>query len=120
VPVIQPGDVPNTITHVLLLYFKESQREQALMEALNLFEDRYFLIDTTSEGNAMLGLVARTLAETEENFIRSRKIEGVRNVKMLILKETQDFSEWLDLEIERKIAETSGKPPRLDVDLTTR
>jgi hypothetical protein len=39
---------------------------------------------------------------------------------MLILKETQDFSEWLDLEIERKIAETSGKPPRLDVDLTTR
>lgn len=68
----------------------------------------------------MLGLVARTLAETEENFIRSRKIEGVRNVKMLILKETQDFSEWLDLEIERKIAETTGKPPRLDVDLTKR
>jgi DNA-binding Lrp family transcriptional regulator len=38
VPAIQPGDVPNTITHVLLLYFKESQREQALMEALHLFE----------------------------------------------------------------------------------
>jgi hypothetical protein len=52
--------VPNTITHVLL-YFKESQREQALMEALQLFEDKYFLIDTTSEGNVMLGLVAQTL-----------------------------------------------------------
>ena len=91
------------------------------MEALNLFEDRYFLIDTTSEGNAMLGLVAQTLAETEDNFIRCRKIEGVQNVKMLILKETQDFSEWLDLEIERKIAETSGKPPpHVDVDIITR
>jgi DNA-binding Lrp family transcriptional regulator len=114
VPAIQPGDVPNTITHVLLLYFKESKREQALMEALHLFEDKYFLIDTTSEGNAMLGLVAQTLAETEENFISSRKIEGVRNVKMLILKETQDFSEWLDQEIETKIAETS-KLPHTDI-----
>ena len=120
VPVIQPGDVPNTITHVLLLYFRESQREQALTEALHLFEDRYFLIDTTSEGNAMLGLVAQTLAETEENFIRSRKIEGVQNVKMLVLKETKDFSEWLDREIERKIVETSRKPLRLDVDIVTR
>ena len=42
------------------------------MKALRLFEDKYFLIDTTSEGNAMLGLVAQTLAETEENFIRSK------------------------------------------------
>ena len=109
VPSIQPGGVPNTITHVLLLYFKEARRKQALMEALDLFEDRYFLVDTTPEGNAMIGLVAQTLAETEENFIRSRKIEGVRNVKMLILKETQDFSEWIDLEIERKIADTSRK-----------
>jgi DNA-binding Lrp family transcriptional regulator len=120
VPVIQPGDVPNTITHVLLLYFKESRREQALMDALRLFEDRYFLIDTTSEGNAMLGLVAQTLAETEENFIRCRKIDGVQNVKTLILKETQDLSEWLDREIERKIVETSGKPARVDVDIITR
>ena len=88
------------------------------MKALHLFEDKYFLIDTTSEGNAMLGLVAQTLAETEENFISSRKIEGVRNVKMLILKETQDFSEWLDQEIERKIAETS-KLLHADVDIVT-
>ncbi len=118
VPAIQPGDVPNTITHVLLLYFKESQREQALMKALHLFEDKYFLIDTTSEGNAMLGLVAQTLTETEENFISSRKIEGVRNVKMLNLKGTQDFSEWLDQEIETKIAEIS-KLLHADVDIVT-
>lgn len=88
------------------------------MEALHLFEDKYFLIDTTSEGNAMLGLVAQTLAETEENFISSRKIEGVRNVKLLILKETQDFSEWLNQEIETKIAETS-KLLHADVDIVT-
>jgi hypothetical protein len=67
----------------------------------------------------MLGLVAQTLAETEENFISSRKIEGVRNVKMLILKETQDFSEWLDQVIERKIAGTS-KLLHADVDIATR
>ena len=119
VPVIRPGDLVNTITCVLLLYFKESQREHAVMEALRLFEDSYFLIDTTPEGNAMLGLVAQTLAETEDNFIRAKKIEGIRNVKMLILKEIQEFSEWLDLEIERKIAETSKKPRHADVNIVT-
>jgi hypothetical protein len=38
------------------------------MEAPHLFEDKYFLIDTTSEGNAVLGLDAQTLAVTEEIF----------------------------------------------------
>jgi DNA-binding Lrp family transcriptional regulator len=120
VPVIHPGDVPNTITHVLLLYFKESQRQQALIEALRLFEDNYFLVDTMPEGNAMLGLVAQTLAETEDNFIKAKKIDGIRNVKMLILKETREFSEWLDLEIDRKIVETSIKRPHPGVDIVSR
>ena len=87
------------------------------MEALRLFEDSYFLIDTTPEGNAMLGLVAQTLAETEDNFIRAKKIEGIRNVKMLILKEIREFSEWLDIEIERKIVETSKKPRDVGVNI---
>ena len=50
----------------------------------------------------------------------ARKIEGVQNVKTLVLKETKDFSEWLDREIERKIVETSRKPSRLDVGIVTR
>jgi hypothetical protein len=29
------------------------------MEALHLFEDKYFLIDTTSEGNAILALLLK-------------------------------------------------------------
>jgi NADH:ubiquinone oxidoreductase subunit E len=37
---------------------------------------------------------------------------------MLILKETQDFSEWVDQEIETKIAETS-KLLYADVDVVT-
>jgi hypothetical protein len=35
------------------------------MEALRLFEENYFLIHTTPEGDVMLGLVAQTLAETK-------------------------------------------------------
>jgi hypothetical protein len=65
VPVIHPGDLVNTITCVLLLYLKEFQREQTVMEALRLFEENYFLIHTTPEGDVMLGLVAQTLAETK-------------------------------------------------------
>jgi DNA-binding Lrp family transcriptional regulator len=120
VPVIRPGDVPNTITNVLLLYFKAGQRDNALEEAIRLFEESYFLVDTTPEGNAMIGLVSQTLTETEVNLFKARKIDGVEAAKMLIMKETREFSEWLDIEIERKIAERSKKTPRLDVDVATR
>jgi hypothetical protein len=86
---------------------------QEIIDTFDSFHAQSWVI-----GNAMLGLVAQTLAETEENFIRSRKIDGVQNVKMLVLKDTKDFSEWLDREIERKIVETS-KLPQADVDIVT-
>lgn len=47
------------------------------MESPHLFDDKYFLIDTTQEGNAMLGLVVKALAVTEEIFYQF-KIEGLQ------------------------------------------
>lgn len=109
VPVIDLGDIPNTITHVLLLYFDEDRRESALEKALDLFDDSYFLVDTTPQGNAMIALVAQTLTETEDNLFKAKRIEGVRDIKMLILKETWEFSEWMDIEIDKKITEARNR-----------
>jgi hypothetical protein len=53
----------------------------------------------------------RTLAETEDNLIRARKIEGMRDAKLLILKEMREYTQWVDSGIDRKIAET-GKLER--------
>ncbi len=61
-------------------------------------------------GNAMFCLAARTLAETEANLLQAKKIEGMRNVKMLLLKEIREFSQWIDSAIDRKISETARPP----------
>jgi hypothetical protein len=52
-------------------------------------------------------LAARTLAETEDSLIRARKIEGMMYVKLLVLKEMKEYTQWIDSEIDRKIAETA-------------
>ena len=54
----------------------------------------------------MLCLAARTLAETEQNLIRARKIEGKKHAKLLILKEIREYTQWIDSAIDRQIAET--------------
>jgi DNA-binding Lrp family transcriptional regulator len=86
-PFIDPGEIPNTITYVLLVYPSPDRREEVIQKAMNEFQNSCFLIDSSSRGNSMLCLAARTLAETEESLIRARKIEGMMNVKLLVLKE---------------------------------
>jgi predicted DNA-binding transcriptional regulator AlpA len=56
-------------------------------------------------------LAARTLAETEDSLIRARKIEGMLDVRLLVLKELREYTQWMDSEIDRKIAETARRVP---------
>lgn len=109
-PLVNPADIPNTITHVLLLYPTPERWEEVLNRATEELGASCFLAKSSPPGNAMFCLAARTLAETEENLIRARKIEGMRNVKLLILKEIREFSQWVDSAIERKISETARPP----------
>jgi hypothetical protein len=71
------------------------------------FRDSSFIANASSHGNSMLGLAALTLAETEDNLIRARKIEGMMNVKLLVLKEVREYTRWMDSAIDRKITETA-------------
>jgi DNA-binding Lrp family transcriptional regulator len=108
VPVVNPADIPNTVTHTLLLYPTPAQREAVVSQALVELGPATFLSRTAAPGNAMLCLAASTLAETEENLIKARKIPGMMDAKLLVLREIREYTQWLDTAIEKKISETSG------------
>jgi DNA-binding Lrp family transcriptional regulator len=105
VPLVNPADIPDTITHVILLYPDPEHWEEALRAAMAEFKDTCFLARTSPPGNAMICLAARTLGETEENLIKARRIAGIRDAKLLILREITEYTKWIDSAIEREIAE---------------
>ncbi len=112
VPVVNPASIPNTVTHTLLLYPTPAEREEVLTRALDEVGPATFLSRTAGPGNAMLCLAAKTLAETEENLIKVRKIPGMKDAKLLVLREVREYTQWLDSAIDKKIAETArtGEP----------
>jgi DNA-binding Lrp family transcriptional regulator len=106
-PIVNPAVVPNTITHVILLYPDPARREEVLQRALETFKDSCFLARIDPPGNALINLAARTLSETEENLIKARRIDGMRDAKLLVLQEIREYTQWVDSAIDRKITETA-------------
>jgi DNA-binding Lrp family transcriptional regulator len=106
-PLVNPAEIPNTITHVILLYPDPERREQVVARAMAEFGPACFLARTAPPGNAMICLAARTLAETEENLIKARKLDGMKDAKLLVLREIREYTQWVDSAIERRIAETA-------------
>lgn len=105
VPLVNPANIPNTITHVILLYPEPARREAVLNIAMEEFKDSCFMARTAPPGNAMICLAARTLAQTEENLIKARKLDGMRDAKLLILREITEYTQWIDSAIDRKLSE---------------
>ena len=111
-PVLNPAETANTITYVLLIYPSPDKREEVIERAMNQFSKSCFLVDSSSQGNCMLCLAARTLADTEDSLIKARKIEGMMNVKLFVLKEMREYTHWMDSAIDRKIAESVRQGPK--------
>lgn len=109
VPVVDPAHIPDTITHVMLLYPSKEKWSSVIEKAMTAFRDSCFLERTSPPGNAMMCLAARTMAETEDNLIRAKKIDGMKDAKLLILKEMLEYTQWLDSAIDRKIEEAGPK-----------
>ncbi len=108
VPIINPAEIADTITYSLLLYPSPSKKEGVKQKAMEEFENSCFLVeDSPAQANSMLCLAARTLSEAEDSLIRARKIDGMIDTKLLILKERTEYTRWIDSAIDRKIAETS-------------
>lgn len=111
VPLVNPGEIPDTITHVILLYPSPSERDEVMRKAMQIFEDSCFLVNNSTQGNSMVCLATKTLAETEENLIRAKRIKGMMDAKLLILREIKEYTQWMDSTIDRKISETARLEP---------
>ena len=107
VPVVNPAEMADTITHSLLIYPSLDQRKEVLARAMQEFGNTCFLSYSSEADNAMLCLAARTLAETEDNLLRAKRIEGMKDVRLLVLREMREYTQWVDSAIDRKIAETA-------------
>lgn len=112
VPLVNPADIPDTITHVILLYPAPEHREEVVRRSLEEFAPSCFLARTFPSGNTMLCLAARTLGEIEENFVRARRIQGMHDARLLVLREIREFTQWVDAAIDRRISEPTrpGRP----------
>lgn len=108
VPVVNPAHIVNTITYTMLVYAWPEKWENAMREIMRIFEQTYFLRRLSPPENAAIHASARTLAETEDNLIRVRAIDGVREARLLVLREIREYTEWLDSVIERRIEETAN------------
>lgn len=108
VPVVNPAHIANTITYTVLLYTSPERWNGVLNEAMDIFEGSYFLTRLHPPRNAAIHASARSLAEMEESFVKVKKIEGVNDARLLVLKEIREYTEWLDSEIEGRI-EGSGR-----------
>lgn len=112
VPMVNPAGIADTITYSLLIYPSPSKREEVKRKAMEEFSESCFLVeDCSSQANFMLCLAGRTLSETEDSLIRARKIDGMLDAKLLILKEMREYTQWIDSAIERKIAVTARQEP---------
>lgn len=106
VPVINPSVVAHTITYGLLFYPDEETRREAVRTIIETFEPICFMSYAPPKGPLVLLNFATTMAETEEALLRGKSIKGVRDVKLLVLKETREYTEWIDREIDKRIQET--------------
>ena len=107
VPVINPAHIADTITYALIMYPNPEKWSEVVDKVMTMFNHSYFLTRMYPPRNAVLFLAARTLAETEEGLINAKRIDGMKNVRLLVLKEVREYTEWLDSAIEKKIRETS-------------
>ena len=108
VPVVNPAQIANTITYTVLLYPSSEMWEGVMREVMRIFEQTYFLTRLSPPENAAIHASARTRAETEDNLIKVKAIEGMKDARLLVLREIREYTEWLDSVIDKRIEATSN------------
>ncbi len=113
VPVLSPSEVADTITYGLIFYLQEESREETVRTIVETFEPVCFMAHAPPKGNIVLLNFARTMVETEDALLRGKSIGGVKDVKLLVLRDVREYSEWVDREIDKKIQEKEKVPERV-------
>lgn len=106
-PIINPGAVPNTISYALAFFIAEEERQETVRNIREAFSKTCFLAYTPLSGGIVLLNFANTLGETEDALLMAKSMRGVEEVRLYVLKEIREYSDWMDREIQKRIEKSS-------------
>jgi DNA-binding Lrp family transcriptional regulator len=101
------------IFYELEMSVDERKQYEVIKRLSEIYAEKLWSVRTLAAGVLLANLFAFTLAEPEEAYVNTFKIEGVRSRSLFIFKETVEprRPNWIDDMIEQKIALSSKSMP---------
>jgi hypothetical protein len=89
----------------------ETKRYEVIKRLSEIYTDKLWSVRTLAARVLLANFFAFTLAEPEEVYVNTLKLDGVRSCSLFIFKETVESRKpnWIDDLIEQKIASSSSK-----------
>lgn len=99
------------IFYELEISVDETKQYEVIKRLSEIYAEKLWSVRTLAAGVLLVNFFAFTLAEPEEAYVNTLKLEGVRSCSLFIFKETVEPKRpnWMDGLIEQKIASSSSK-----------
>jgi DNA-binding Lrp family transcriptional regulator len=99
------------IFYELEMSVDETKQYEVIKRLSEIYAEKLWSVRTLAAGVLLANFFAFTLAEPEEAYVNTLKLEGVRSCSLFIFKETLEPKRpnWMDGIIEQKIASSSSK-----------
>jgi DNA-binding Lrp family transcriptional regulator len=97
------------IFYELEMSVDETKQYEVIKRLSEIYAERLWSVRTLAAGVLLANFFAFTLAEPEEAYVNTLKLEGVRSCSLFIFKETIEpkRQNWMDRLIEQKIESSS-------------
>jgi hypothetical protein len=97
------------IFYELEISVDETKRYKVIRQLSEIYAEKLWSVRTLAAGVLLANFFAFTLAEPEEAYVNTVKLEGIRSCSLFIFKETVEPKRpnWIDGLIEQKIASPS-------------
>ena len=99
------------IFYELEMSVDETKQYEVIKRLSEIYAEKLWSVRTLAAGVLLANFFAFTLAEPEEAYVNTLKLEGVRSCSLFIFKETLEPKRpnWMDGLIEQKIVSSSSK-----------
>ncbi|MGA7898483.1 MAG: winged helix-turn-helix transcriptional regulator [Nitrososphaeraceae archaeon] len=99
------------IFYELEMSVDETKRYEVIKRLSEIYAEKLWSVRTLAAGVLLANFFAFTLAEPEEAYVNTLKVEGVRSCSLFIFKETVEPKRpnWMDGLIEQKIASSKSR-----------
>ena len=97
------------IFYELEMSVDETKQYEVIKRLSEIYAEKLWSVRTLAAGVLLANFFAFTLAEPEEAYVNTLKLEGVKSCSLFIFKETVEPKKpnWMDRLIEQKIASSS-------------